>query len=123
MSAPFEELSTLDRMVHEPARLAILTALSSCETADFVFLQSLTGLTHGNLGNHLTKLKNAGLIEIAKSTIKGKKGRIPQTCVRLTGDGRRTIDEHWKRLEELRKASKRWTTSVRPRLLTEPQTT
>lgn len=122
MSAPFEELSALDRMVHEPARLAILTALSGCDTADFVFLQSLTGLTRGNLGNHLGKLKAAGLIEIKKSSIKGKKGRIPQTTVRLTEAGRGTIDEHWSRLEELRKATKRWQANLRPRLITQPRT-
>ena len=35
MSTPFEQLASLDRRVHDPARLAILTALSACERADF----------------------------------------------------------------------------------------
>jgi hypothetical protein len=43
MSAPFEELSRLDRLIHEPARLAIATAPASCAEADFVVLQRLTG--------------------------------------------------------------------------------
>lgn len=38
MAEPFEELAGLDRMIHEPARLAILTALSACRSADFTFL-------------------------------------------------------------------------------------
>jgi hypothetical protein len=46
---PFEEIAGLDRLLHKPARLAILTALSACERADFLFLQHITGLTKGNL--------------------------------------------------------------------------
>jgi len=53
MSAPFERLAELDRLVHEPARLAIMTALSACERADFLYLQRLTGLSRGNLSSHL----------------------------------------------------------------------
>jgi hypothetical protein len=47
----------LDRLIHEPDRLAILTMLSSVNAADFVFLQRTTGLTRGNLSSHLTKLR------------------------------------------------------------------
>ena len=53
----------LDRLIHEPGRLAILTVLSSVEDADFVFLQRTTGLTKGNLSSHLTKLEEAGLVD------------------------------------------------------------
>ena len=49
MPTPFEHLASFNRLVHEPARLAILTALAACEKADFVFLRNLTGLTKGNL--------------------------------------------------------------------------
>ena len=51
-----EEAPVLDRLIHEPGRLAILTVLSSVTDADFVFLQRATGLTKGNLSSHLTKL-------------------------------------------------------------------
>ena len=57
---PFEELANLDRLIHEPTRLAILTALAACEKADFLFLQRITGLTKGNLSVHLTKLQEVG---------------------------------------------------------------
>jgi|SRR5687767_9041766 DNA-binding transcriptional ArsR family regulator len=63
---PFERLASFDRLVHEPARLAILTALSACEKADFVFLRSLTRLTKGNLSSHLSKLEHAGLVSLEK---------------------------------------------------------
>ena len=98
MSSPFEKLERIDRLVHEPARLAILTALESCASADFVFLQRLTGLTTGNLGAHLAKLNLAGLVRIEKSFIKNR----PNTRVVLTADGQRAVGEHWRRLERLR---------------------
>jgi hypothetical protein len=46
----------LDRLIHEPTRLALLTVLSSTEDADFVFLQRTLKLTNGNLSSHLSKL-------------------------------------------------------------------
>ena len=46
----------LDRLIHEPGRLAILTVLSSADDADFLFVQRATGLTKGNLSSHLAKL-------------------------------------------------------------------
>lgn len=105
---PFEDLSTYDRLVHEPARLTILTALSACRSCDFVFLQSLTAIAKGNLSNHLIKLQDGGLIDVEK----GFRGRVPNTTLRLTPKGRAAIDRHWKRLEELRAAAAAW----RPRL-------
>jgi DNA-binding MarR family transcriptional regulator len=93
-----QQITELDRTVHEPARLAILTVLSACEEADFVFLQCATGLTNGNLSAHLSKLEDAGLIEITKRFLDKK----PQTLVSLTAIGRSQITLHWYRLEELR---------------------
>ena len=84
MSKPFEDMSTLDRLVHEPARLAILTALAACRGCDFLYLQSLTAISKGNLSNHLQRLDEGGLVNIEK----GLKGRVPQTTLRLTPKGR-----------------------------------
>jgi DNA-binding MarR family transcriptional regulator len=97
----FDRLAALDKSVHEPARLAILTALSACRCAQFKFLQSLTGLTQGNLSIHLTKLAEKGFIEIEKSF----DGRYPATNVRLTAAGRKAISEHWRQLDGLRAAA------------------
>ena len=44
---PFDGVALLDRLVHDPARLSLLTALSACRSADFVYLQGLTGLSAG----------------------------------------------------------------------------
>ena len=98
MPEVLEELAGLNRLIHEPARLAILTALSACRRADFVFLRRLTGLTAGNLSSHLTRLEEAALVRIEKQ-FKDKK---PNTMVRLTREGRVAVERHWKQLEELR---------------------
>lgn len=107
---PLEELATLDRLIHEPARLAILTALSACRTADFPFLARATGLTHGNLSSHLAKLEDAGLV----STEKGYRGRTPATTIRVTDQGREAIDAHWEQLAQLRTRSLRYIAEATP---------
>lgn len=72
-----------DKLVHEPARLAVLALLSSVESADFTWLMHQTGLTQGNLSTHLTKLDQAGLVSIEK----GFQGKRPKTTLRITGEG------------------------------------
>ncbi len=100
MSAPDEDL-VLDRLIHEPGRLAILTVLSSVSDADFVFLQRTTGLTKGNLSSHLTKLEDAGLVAIEKRFVRKK----PNTNVALTAEGRQRTRRHWEQLERIRHLS------------------
>ncbi len=100
MPAPDDEL-VLDRLIHEPGRLAVLTLLSSVESADFVFLQRTTGLTKGNLSSHLTKLEEAGLVEVEKRFVNKK----PNTNVELTPAGRTRVANHWRQLERLRRLS------------------
>lgn len=94
---PNEEL-VLDRLIHEPGRLAILTVLSSVKNADFLFLQRTTGLTKGNLSSHLSKLEEAGLVSITKKFVHKK----PNTSAALTPEGRKRIKSHWEQLERLR---------------------
>jgi DNA-binding MarR family transcriptional regulator len=77
-------LAEIDPIIHAPARLMILTYLYVVESADYVFLLRMTGLTWGNLATHLAKLEEAGYVAIDK-TFKGKK---PHSTVRLTDEGR-----------------------------------
>ena len=85
-------------MVHEPARLAILTVLASCESADFTFLETATGLTKGNLSVQLTRLEEASLIRIEKAT---KKNR-PVTTAYIVAEGRYQLRRYWRQMEEIR---------------------
>lgn len=73
----------LNRMIHEPARLAILTVIAAAAEVEFLFLQRVTGLSKGNLSIHTQKLECAGLLE----TKKFFRGRIPVTCFRITEEG------------------------------------
>jgi DNA-binding transcriptional ArsR family regulator len=96
-----EDDLVLDRLVHEPGRLAILTVLSSVSDADFTFLLRATGLTKGNLSSHLTKLEDAGLVTIEKRFVRKK----PNTKAALTPAGRQRIARHWEQLERLKSLS------------------
>ena len=80
----------LDRVVHEPARLKILAFLSVVKSADFVFLLSRTGLTYGNLSSHMSKLEEAGYIEVEKE-IKNKR---PHTMLSITDNGRAAFENY-----------------------------
>jgi DNA-binding transcriptional ArsR family regulator len=107
---PVEEIAGFDRLVHEPARLAILTALSACDAADFPYLARISGLSHGNLSGHLSKLEDGGLVLVEKSF----RGRIPMTTASITETGRAAVDAHWKRLAQLRVESIRFVTASAP---------
>jgi DNA-binding MarR family transcriptional regulator len=80
-------LPPVDRLVHEPARLAIMTNLFVVESANATYLLQQTGLTWGNLGSHLIKLENAGYVDV----VKGYKGKQPQTTISLTPQGREAL--------------------------------
>ncbi len=94
------DLAKLDRLVHEPVRLALLTALAQCQSADFTFLRQLLGVTAGNLNTHLCTLEAGGLVAMRRAI----RGRMTHTTVSLTRDGRGAIDAHWKQLDALRAA-------------------
>jgi DNA-binding MarR family transcriptional regulator len=98
---PPEDPLGIDRLIHEPSRLAILTVLTSAKDADFVFLQRTTKLTNGNLSSHLSKLEAAGLVTIEKRFV----GKRPNTSVALTTTGRERVAHHWEQLDELRRLS------------------
>jgi DNA-binding transcriptional ArsR family regulator len=83
-------LADLDRLVHEPGRLAILSLLSAVEEADFLYLLNETGLTKGNLSSHLAKLETAGYVKIEKTY----RGKIPMTICQLTPSGRTAFKQY-----------------------------
>ena len=96
------QMPEIDRVVHEPARLAILTVLSSCEEADFLFLERATKLSRGNLSVQLTRLEDAGVIEIEKR-IERKR---TLTTAKLTDRGRRALNAYWESMNALQTAAK-----------------
>ena len=88
----------LDRVIHEKARLGILTSLlPRPDGLVFNDLKSLCALTDGNLSRHLAILQEAGLVEVWK----GLKGKRPQTLVRITDQGRARFREYLNVLESV----------------------
>ena len=73
----------IDKLIHEPARLKIVLYLYSVETADFVYLMHKTGLSKGNLSSHLSKLEQAGYVDVEKTFV----DKIPKTLLTLSDKG------------------------------------
>jgi DNA-binding MarR family transcriptional regulator len=90
-------LKNLDRLIHEPTRLMIMTQLYVVESADFLFLQNQLQLTPGNLSAHLSRLEEAGYVEVVKEFIERK----PHTALALTKKGRCAFKEYQKNLKQL----------------------
>src|SRR5882672_8417583 len=88
----------LDRVIHEKARLGVLTSLiAHPKGLIFADLKRLCGLTDGNLSRHLQVLQEAGLVDI----LKGYEQNRPHTSCRLTKNGRRRFLEYLALLEQL----------------------
>lgn len=88
---------TLDRLIHEPARLVLISNLSVVEEADFVFLARQTGLSAGNISSHMSRLEDAGYVSIEKTFV----GKRPRTTYRLTRAGRAAFEEYRSNLNGL----------------------
>lgn len=84
-----------DRLVHERARLGILSALSTSEKLTFSELKALLAISDGNLSVHARKLENAGYVAYDKSF----SGRTPRTTFAITAGGRRAFEKYLKEME------------------------
>jgi DNA-binding transcriptional ArsR family regulator len=96
VSNELRSVTELDRLIHEPARLLIVTILASVASADFLFLQRETGLTKGNLSAHLSKLEEAGYVKIEKTF----KGKLPLTVCKLTAAGKKALTQYRQQLQD-----------------------
>jgi DNA-binding MarR family transcriptional regulator len=93
-------MAELDNIIHQPARLQIMSALVALdggEELDFVYLRKLLDLTDGNLGAHLVKLEEAGYVKVKKTFV----ARKPRTFVIATGKGRDAFEEHISALRQI----------------------
>ncbi|MFN2147252.1 MAG: winged helix-turn-helix domain-containing protein [Anaerolineales bacterium] len=90
-------LADIDQVIHSSARLMVLIHLYVVESADYVFLKNLTGLSWGNLASHLNKLEEAGYVTMKK----GYKGKKPNTIIRLTKPGRAALKEYKRQMQQV----------------------
>jgi DNA-binding MarR family transcriptional regulator len=91
------EIMNIDRLVHSPARLSILTYLSVVEEGDAVYLLNQTGLTWGNLSANITRLQEARYIEVVKEF----KDNRPHTVLKLTDKGRKAFQDYQNQMKGL----------------------
>jgi DNA-binding MarR family transcriptional regulator len=96
----------LDRVIHERARLSVLTSLlTNPKGLTFGDLKQLCALTDGNLSRHLSVLEKARMVEI----LKGHDRNRPQTICRITANGRKRYFEYLSTLEQVVKDAARET--------------
>jgi DNA-binding MarR family transcriptional regulator len=94
--------ASLDRIIHERLRLAIVSALSVNPTLTFAELKKLLATTDGNLSVHSRKLEDAGYIAVEKKF----EGRVPRTEYRLTTSGRTALERYLTHMEALIRATR-----------------
>jgi DNA-binding MarR family transcriptional regulator len=87
----------LDKVIHEPARLGILTILYTIKKANFTYLKQKLDLSDGNISTHLRTLENSGYIKFTKSFV----NRMPRTTYMITEKGITAFKEHIKKLEQI----------------------
>ncbi len=96
MTHDLRNLMEIDRLIHEPARLMIVTILYAWEQVDYLYLLQETGLTKGNLTGHLTKLEEAGYVEVEKTF----RGKVPRTICQLSQKGRAAFETYRQQMQQ-----------------------
>ena len=92
----------VDRLIHEPMRLAIMSALAVNENLSFSDLKNVLSATDGNLSVHARRLEEAGYVGCNKAF----EGRMPRTEYQLTASGRVALDDYLDHMEALIKATR-----------------
>lgn len=85
----------MDPILHSPLRLAVVSLLISVKEAEFTFIKEKTESTAGNLSAQISKLKDAGYVEV----IKQFKDNYPQTICKITPQGVKAFDQYVKNLQ------------------------
>ena len=94
-------MSGIDRLIHEPARLVLVSSLYVVDEADFAYLANRTGFTSGNISSHMTKLESAGYVAVTKTFV----GKRPRTTYKLTRTGRHAFKQYRASVEGLLNAA------------------
>jgi len=95
-------VSELDRLIHEPARLRLMSSLYIVDEADFVNIASRTGFSAGNVSSHMAKLEAAGYVSVRKEFV----DKRPRTTYSLTEAGRHAFDQYRTTVTGLLEASR-----------------
>ena len=96
MNRQIRTIAEIDRVIHEPGRLMLVALLFAVEATDFLYLQHETEMNKGTLSSHLSRLEEAGYVEVSKTY----RGKVPQTLLRLTVTGRKAFEQYRRKLKE-----------------------
>lgn len=96
MNRQTQTFSEIDRVIHEPGRLMIVALLFAVDRSDFLYLQHETEMNKGTLSSHLSRLEEAGYVEVLKTY----RGKVPQTLLHLTNTGRNAFEQYRRKLKE-----------------------
>lgn len=97
------EAVTLDAVIHERVRLAIISALAVNEELSFSDLKKLLDITDGNLSVHARKLEVAGYVKCSKSFV----GRQPRTTFSLSAAGKRALEAYLEQMESVIRSARK----------------
>jgi DNA-binding MarR family transcriptional regulator len=92
-----QDARALDRVIHQPVRLAMVSALAVNDDLSFADLKTLLAVSDGNLSVHARKLEDAGYVACDKTFV----GRTPRSVYRLTAAGRERLDRYLAHMEAL----------------------
>ena len=91
-------MSEINRVVHEPVRLQIMSILTGIDKCDFTFMRTTLGLSKGNLSSHIDKLERAKYVKVHKSF----SGKTTLTEYSLTKKGKKALVDYWNALDDIR---------------------
>lgn len=91
----------IDRIIHEPVRLGILSVLKNHSELDFTDLRDALGLTQGNLASHLKRLEDAGYLRLQQSGVAASS----RTRAKITKTGRSELKQYWQTIKSLKKVA------------------
>jgi len=95
-------VSQVDRIIHEPVRLGIVSALAVNDSMTFNELKDLLKTTDGNLSVHARKLEDSEYVLCEKQF----EGRVPRTTFKLTAHGKRALEAYLDHMESLIKTAR-----------------
>ena len=91
------KFAVINPLLHSELRLKIMVALDSLQSADFMYLCQITDSTRGNLSAQITTLKEAGYLDVSKTSI----GRFSRTTCSITNKGREALRAYEEGLREM----------------------
>ena len=93
----FDEILMIDKTIHEPARLFLMSILYNTEEVDFLFLLNETQLSKGNIATHTRKLEDEGYLTVKKEFV----GKKTHSIYTITENGKKILEAYTNALKKI----------------------